>query len=106
MYFCCLSLQNKYFCSALNFVDYGKVTISPFHRSFPYKMIPAFRTLVKRAAPSFTAPAVINKEFKDISLSDYKGKWVVLFFYPLDWTFVCPTEILEFSERSKEFKGI
>jgi alkyl hydroperoxide reductase subunit AhpC len=41
-----------------------------------------------------------------VSLSDYKGKYVVLFFYPLDFTFVCPTEIIAFSDRAKEFKEI
>ena len=48
---------------------------------------------VGQEAPDFTATAVYDQEFKDITLSDYKGKWVVLFFYPLDFTFVCPTEI-------------
>ncbi|KAJ3227415.1 dihydrolipoamide dehydrogenase precursor [Clydaea vesicula] len=61
---------------------------------------------VTKPAPLFTAPAVVNKEFKDVSLSDYKGKWVVLFFYPLDFTFVCPTEIIAFSERSNEFEQL
>ena len=41
-----------------------------------------------------------------MSLSDYSGKYVVLFFYPLDFTFVCPTEIIAFSERAEEFKKI
>jgi alkyl hydroperoxide reductase subunit AhpC len=61
---------------------------------------------VQQKAPEFKAPAVINKEFKDISLADYKGKWVVLFFYPLDFTFVCPTEITSFSDRIDEFKKL
>jgi alkyl hydroperoxide reductase subunit AhpC len=56
-------------------------------------------------APDFKATAVVNGQFKDISLSDYKGKNVVLFFYPLDFTFVCPTEILAFSDRIAEFKA-
>jgi peroxiredoxin (alkyl hydroperoxide reductase subunit C) len=55
-------------------------------------------------APLFTAPAVVNRQFKDVSLADYKGKNVVLFFYPLDFTFVCPTEILAFSDRIEEFR--
>jgi hypothetical protein len=42
---------------------------------------------------------VVKGEFKEISLDDYKGKYVVLFFYPLDFTFVCPTEIIAFSDR-------
>jgi alkyl hydroperoxide reductase subunit AhpC len=44
-----------------------------------------------------------NGEFKKISLEDFNGKWVILFFYPLDFTFVCPTEIVQFSEMSDEF---
>jgi hypothetical protein len=43
---------------------------------------------VQHPAPAFTGDAVVNKEFKTISLSDYQGKWLVLFFYPLDFTFV------------------
>jgi alkyl hydroperoxide reductase subunit AhpC len=44
--------------------------------------------------------------FKEISLSDYKGKHVIVFFYPLDFTFVCPTEIIAFSDRESEFKSL
>lgn len=59
------------------------------------------------AAPEFTGNAVLpNKEIKQISLKDYKGKWVVLFFYPLDFTFVCPTEIVAFSEAAKQFEAL
>jgi peroxiredoxin 2/4 len=54
-------------------------------------------------APSFTLEAVVNQEFKKISLSDYRGKWVVLFFYPADFTFVCPTEIKGFNKSLAEF---
>jgi len=54
-------------------------------------------------APSFTLDAVVNLEFKKISLSDYSGKWVVLFFYPGDFTFVCPTEIKGFNKSLDEF---
>ena len=59
---------------------------------------------VTQPAPDFQAAALLHGEFKDISLSDYKGKKVVLFFYPLDFTFVCPTEILAFSDAIEEFK--
>jgi alkyl hydroperoxide reductase subunit AhpC len=59
---------------------------------------------VQQKAPDFTAKAVVEHEFKDIKLSDYQGKYVVLFFYPLDFTFVCPTEIVAFSDRLKEFE--
>ena len=60
---------------------------------------------VTQPAPDFKAKALVNGEFKEISLSDYKGKKVVLFFYPLDFTFVCPTEILAFSDAVKEFEA-
>ena len=56
-------------------------------------------------APAFTTQAW-HDGFKTISLSDYKGKYVVLFFYPLDFTFVCPTEILQFSEKAADFRKI
>jgi alkyl hydroperoxide reductase subunit AhpC len=58
---------------------------------------------VKSPAPSFTLEAVDGGKFRTISLSDYRGKWVVLFFYPLDFTFVCPTEIVDFSRRVDDF---
>jgi peroxiredoxin 2/4 len=61
---------------------------------------------VGQAAPDFTATAVADQEFKTIKLSDYRGKYVVLFFYPLDFTFVCPTEITAFSDRASEFTSI
>ena len=60
---------------------------------------------VGQKAPEFTATAVIDQEFKEISLSQYKGKYVVLFFYPLDFTFVCPTEITAFSDRYQDFSS-
>ncbi|ABG49723.1 MAG: peroxiredoxin [Trichodesmium sp. St16_bin4-tuft] len=59
---------------------------------------------VGQKAPDFTATAVVDQEFETIKLSDYRGKYVVLFFYPLDFTFVCPTEITAFSDRYKEFE--
>nr|CAD2202455.1 unnamed protein product [Meloidogyne enterolobii] len=61
---------------------------------------------IGKLAPEFTADAVVDSDFKTVSLSDYKGKYVVLFFYPLDFTFVCPTEIIAFSERSGDFTKI
>ncbi|HIK55508.1 MAG TPA: peroxiredoxin [Synechococcales cyanobacterium M55_K2018_004] len=61
---------------------------------------------VGQLAPDFTAEAVVDQEFKTIKLSDYRGKYVVLFFYPLDFTFVCPTEITAFSDRAKEFEAL
>ena len=64
-------------------------------------------SLVTKKAPEFTTEAVVGDgEFKKISLSDFKGKYVVLFFYPADFTFICPTEIQEFSRRTEEFKAL
>ncbi|MBM3860744.1 MAG: peroxiredoxin [Verrucomicrobia bacterium] len=61
-------------------------------------------TLVQKPAPDFKATAVVNGAFEEISLSEYKGKkYVLLYFYPLDFTFVCPTEILAFNEKLAEF---
>lgn len=62
--------------------------------------------LVGNAAPDFNVTAVYDQEFMDVSLSQYKGKYVVLFFYPLDFTFVCPTEITAFSDKYDEFKKL
>lgn len=62
--------------------------------------------LVNKPAPDFTAPAVVNLEFQDITLSSFRGKKnVVLFFYPLDFTFVCPTELHAFQEKLKDFRA-
>lgn len=61
--------------------------------------------LVTKPAPDFTADAVMgDNTIKEISLSDYRGKKVVLFFYPLDFTFVCPTEIIAFDKKLSEFE--
>lgn len=54
--------------------------------------------------PAFEAQAYINGDFKRVKLEDYKGKWVVLFFWPLDFTFVCPTEIKAFAKNEEIFK--
>ncbi|MFM7928558.1 MAG: peroxiredoxin [Pirellula sp.] len=63
--------------------------------------------LVTKPAPDFTAEAVLKDgSFAKITLSQFKGKYVLLFFYPLDFTFVCPTEIIAFSERVKEFNDL
>ncbi|QXE89901.1 peroxiredoxin [Geomonas subterranea] len=62
-------------------------------------------TLVTKEAPDFTAQAVMpDNSFAELTLSKYRGKYVVLFFYPLDFTFVCPSEILAFNKRVAEFK--
>jgi peroxiredoxin (alkyl hydroperoxide reductase subunit C) len=63
-------------------------------------------TLVTQEAPDFTANAVLpDNTFAPLTLSSYRGKYVVLFFYPLDFTFVCPSEIIAFDKRLAEFKA-
>ncbi len=61
-------------------------------------------SLVGKQAPEFFAKAVLNQQFIDLALLDYAGKYVVLFFYPLDFTFVCPTELHAFQEKLSEFE--
>ena len=63
---------------------------------------------VGKPAPDFDMPSTknIQKLNEPVKLSDYKGKWVVLLFYPLDFTFVCPTELTTFSDRYDDFEGI
>ena len=97
---------------------------------------PSLAPVVQKPAPAFKAQAVVDGQFKEVhtvllifshlryilqcfsvsdltyillaqvSLSDYAGKYVVVYFYPLDFTFVCPTEIIAFSDRIQEFKDI
>ncbi len=64
--------------------------------------------LVGKNAPYFKMNAVTGdgENFTKVSLEDYKGKWLVMFFYPLDFTFVCPTEITGYSKRVEEFKKL
>lgn len=60
--------------------------------------------MIGKEAPDFKANAFVDGKIKEISLSSYRGKWVVLFFYPADFTFVCPTEVEGFAEKYQEFK--
>ncbi len=61
---------------------------------------------INRLAPEFSADVYHNDEFKKIKLADYRGKWVVLFFYPADFTFVCPTELGSLADSYEEFKKL
>ncbi|MBD3272285.1 MAG: redoxin domain-containing protein, partial [Elusimicrobia bacterium] len=63
---------------------------------------------IGQKAPDFHLQGVVEGKIMagTFSLSDCKGKWVIVFFYPLDFTFVCPTEIIEFNKRYKEFTDI
>lgn len=61
-------------------------------------------SIIGKPAPDFSGKAAMGGEIVDVKLEDYKGKWLVMFFYPLDFTFVCPTELVAFSDRSEDFK--
>ncbi|KAL1925470.1 uncharacterized protein VTP21DRAFT_353 [Calcarisporiella thermophila] len=61
---------------------------------------------VQHPAPYWKAKAVVDGEFKVINLNDYKGKFLVMLFYPADFTFVCPTELIAFNDRLEEFKKL
>jgi len=61
---------------------------------------------VGEMAPDFVMEGVMSKDFTTVTLSDYKGKWLVLFFYPLDFTFVCPTEIKAFTKRCQDIENL
>ncbi|OXB64471.1 hypothetical protein ASZ78_000147 [Callipepla squamata] len=67
---------------------------------------PRLGPAVTQHAPFFKGTAVVNGEFKELTLDDFKGKYLVLFFYPLDFTFVCPTEIVAFSNKANEFHDV
>lgn len=63
--------------------------------------------LVQQPAPEFKVDAVLaDGSFGSVNLSDYRGKYVLLFFYPFDFTFVCPTEIIAFSDRNADFEKL
>ncbi|MBT7902786.1 peroxiredoxin [Candidatus Woesearchaeota archaeon] len=61
---------------------------------------------INEKAPEFTENAYVGGEIKKISLEDYKGKWVVLFFYPADFTFVCPTELGDLADNYETIKNL
>ena len=63
-------------------------------------------SLIGKKAPDFVAPAVANGDVVDFDSTSLRGKWAVVFFYPLDFTFVCPTEILAFSDAAETFRSL
>lgn len=65
-----------------------------------------YTSLVRQPAPPFQARAMVEGELTELSTSDFEGRYLVLFFYPLDFTFVCPTEILAFADRIEEFRAL
>lgn len=62
--------------------------------------------VIGKQAPQFETEIFQNEEIKKIKLEDYKGKWVILFFYPADFTFVCPTELGDIADKYEEFKNL
>jgi peroxiredoxin (alkyl hydroperoxide reductase subunit C) len=62
-------------------------------------------SIIGKPAPHFSGQAALKGDVINVSLDDYKGKWLVLFFYPLDFTFVCPTEIVAFDNMREQFKA-
>jgi peroxiredoxin (alkyl hydroperoxide reductase subunit C) len=65
-------------------------------------------SIVSKKAPDFSMPSTKDLDTlgTDVKLSEFQGKWLVLFFYPLDFTFVCPTELTAFNDRIEEFRSI
>lgn len=64
------------------------------------------KAFIGKLAPEFVGDVWNGKDIKKAKLSDYKGKWVILFFYPLDFTFVCPTEICNYSDSAEKFRSL
>eukprot|EP00708_Paratrimastix_pyriformis_P004923 GAFH01003872.1.p2 GENE.GAFH01003872.1~~GAFH01003872.1.p2 ORF type:complete len:196 (+),score=37.19 GAFH01003872.1:121-708(+) len=64
------------------------------------------KVVVGKEVPMFKAKAVVGGQVVDFDLAQWRGKWGLLFFYPRDFTFVCPTEIIAFSERVQEFRAL
>ena len=63
-------------------------------------------TIINATAPEFKVQAFQNGEFKTVSSEDIKGKWAIFFFYPADFTFVCPTELVDLADKYEELKGM
>jgi peroxiredoxin (alkyl hydroperoxide reductase subunit C) len=63
-------------------------------------------SIIGKSAPAFAGEAAQGGDIVNLSLDDYQGKWLVLFFYPLDFTFVCPTEIVAFDHAYEEFQAV
>lgn len=72
------------------------------------QIVEVVKAQVGKPAPDFNLPSTKNIKTleENVKLSDYRGKWLVLLFYPLDFTFVCPTELTAFSDKYEEFEGI
>lgn len=66
----------------------------------PYMM----KTIINTSVPEFSVPAFVNGEFKTITREDILGRWAIFFFYPADFTFVCPTELLDMAQAYDKFR--
>lgn len=64
------------------------------------------KTIINTSVPDFTVDAFVNGEFKKISREDIVGKWAIFFFYPADFTFVCPTELLDMADNYDKFREL
>lgn len=62
--------------------------------------------MVSQRAPSWSGIAVIDLKMQELSSQDFSGKYLVLLFYPCDFSFVCPTELIQFSDRVSEFRTL
>ncbi len=64
------------------------------------------KTIINTRLPEFSLPAYVNGEFKTVTDKDVKGKWAIFFFYPADFTFVCPTELVDMAEHYDKFRQL
>lgn len=87
--------------------SYAAGNVYPAGRGIWEHSLTGSKAQIGKPAPPFKGiTGVFDQEFKDVSLSDYMGKYVILLFYPLDFTFVCPTEITAFSDSLTKFKSL
>ncbi|ANM69556.1 2-cysteine peroxiredoxin B [Arabidopsis thaliana] len=101
------SASSSSLCSGFSSLGSLTTNRSASRRNFAVKAQADDLPLVGNKAPDFEAEAVFDQEFIKVKLSEYIGKkYVILFFYPLDFTFVCPTEITAFSDRYEEFEKL
>ena len=90
----CLSLTTSGMEEACH--SFGEGLVYPRETAKGSHALSVSKALISKPAPHWEGTAVVNGEFKDLNLDMYKGKYLVFFFYPLDFTFVCPTEIIAF----------
>lgn len=95
-------MQKFYLFSALLIVIFSIVSTNDLTK---YKFSPP-HILPRQKAPFWSGTAVINEKFVKINSEEYKGKWVILLFYPFDFTYVCPTELIAFSDAINKFKEV